>query len=184
MSKHHIRLTKEEARWVAMITFDVRNLHHTKRLEAWNANEEPILRLVESLGRRDAIPEPRRRYWADPEYNTGRGTRSRKGVFERNGCKGKDIYRNAGFLPYLRYFLFGADLDEKIIKEFEHQVEDLEPITSGDINPICACARRLTQEHRLERKTAAEEFFKLCLDMDLDVHTAAAVRDTVMMARR
>ena len=143
MSKHHISLTVEEKRWVAMITFDVKNLHHAKRLEAWNANEAPILWLVESLSRRGAIPEPRRRYWADPEYKAGRGRRSHKGQFERNGCKGKDIYRNAAFLPYLRYFLFGADLDEKVIKEFEDQVEDLRPITSGDIQPICVCARRL-----------------------------------------
>ena len=184
MSKHHISLTEEEKRWVAMITFDVKNLHHAKRLEAWDANEEPILRLVESLSRRGAIPETRRRYWADPEYNAGRGRRSHKGEFERNGCSGKDIYRNAAFLPYLRYFLFGADLDEKIIKEFEDRVEDLKPITSGDIQPMCVCARRLTQEHRLERKRAAEEFFKLCLDIDLGVHTASAVRDTVMKVRR
>ena len=68
--------------------------------------------------------------------------------------------------------------------QINKQVEDLEPITSGDIEPMCACARRLTREHRLERKAAAEEFFKLCLDMGLDLNTAAAVRETVMKTRR
>ena len=159
-------------------------MNHEEMRQAWNANEEPILSLVESLGRRDAIPEPRRRYWTDPEYNTGRGRKSHKGVFEGNGCRGKDIYRNAAFLPYLRYFLFGADLAEEIIEEFEDQVEDMEPITSGDIEPMCACARRMTCEHRLEHKAAAREFFKLCLDMGLDLNTAAAVRETVMKSRR
>ena len=124
-NKYHIKLTKDEAQFVAMITFDVKDLDHGKRLQAWNANEEPILRLVESLRRTDAIPEPRRKYWIDPEYNTGRGKRSHKGVFEGNGCSGNDIYRNAAFLPYLRYFLFGANLDKKVIKEFEEQVVEL-----------------------------------------------------------
>jgi hypothetical protein len=55
--------------------------------------------LTESLFGRGAIPEARRRYWEDPEYNTGKGRTSRKGVFERNGCRGRDIYRHAHFLP-------------------------------------------------------------------------------------
>ena len=73
---------------------------------------------------------------------------------------------------------------EEINKKFEDQVEDMEPITSGDIEPMCACARRMTCEHRLEHKAAARGFFKLCLDMGLDLNTAAAVRETVMKSRR
>ena len=184
MNKHHIKLTKDEARWVAMITFDVKSLDHGGRLEARKANEQPILRLVESLHQRNAIPEPRRRYWKDPAYNIGGNGKSRKGVFEGNGCRGTNIYRHPGFLRHLQYFLYGADLNDQIVKEFDDQIEDLEPLTSGDLEPIRARARRLTREHRLERKSAAEEFFKLCIDLGLDMSTARAVRDTVMKTRR
>ena len=183
MSKHHIELTADEARDTGMITFNVKKLNHAELRRAVVANEEPIARLMQSLHQRNAIPEPRRRYWEDPECNIGGNGKSRRSVFERNGRRGNDIYTHPHFLPHLRYFLFGAELDEAVMREFEDQVEGLEPITSGDLEPIRACVRRLTRQHQLDRKPAAEEFFKLCLDMELGVIRAAAVRETVMKTR-
>ena len=183
MSKYHIKLMEDEARYAGMITFNVNKLNHAERRKAVVSNEQPILRLMQSLHQRSGIPEPRRSYWEDPEWNIGGHGKSRKGTFEANGCRGTDIYRHPHFLPHLRYLLFGAELDEAVIREFEDQVEGLEPITSGDLEPIRAYARRLTRQHQLDRKPAAEEFFKLCLDMDLDLTTATAVRETVMKTR-
>lgn len=183
MNRYHIKLTEDEAQLVEMITLNVKDLDHSELRDAWISNEEPAPLLVESLVRREAIPEARRKYWEDPEYNIGGGKRSRREIFEHNGCKGTDIYRHVHFLPYLHYFLFGPDLDENIIKEFEDEVGNPEWITSGDIEPMRKLARRLTRKYQLDRKQAAKEFFKLCLDMGLGLGTARTIRETVMKVR-
>ena len=176
MDKYHIELTKDEAKLATMITFDVTEVDHEELRQACKYNVEPVLRLVESLQQRDAIPEARKKYWTDPQCNIGGGTtKSHKQVFEGNGCRGADIFQHPHFLPFLKFVLFGADLDEEVIKEFEAQVGNPEWITSGDIEPMRRCARRLTRTYGLERTRAAEEFFKLCLDMGLDVHVARSV---------
>ena len=53
----------------------------------------------------------------------------------------------------------------------------------GDYQPTCKIARKLTREHGLEKKHAAEEFLKLCLDMELGVDVARSVRSAVMKVR-
>ena len=114
---------------------------------------------------RDAIPEERLNYWTDPDYNTGQLKASNKGVFERNGCTGQEIYTHPHFIPYLRYFLFGADLPDAVIAKFEEKVGNPCRVTSSDIVPVSKCARAHARQHSLDRAHAGEEFFKLCLDM-------------------
>ncbi len=77
-----------------------------------------VLRLLKSLVDRGAIPEARLRYWSDPEYQIGRVKASHKGLFERNGIQGQEIYTNPHILEYLRYFLFGAQFPQQEIAEF------------------------------------------------------------------
>lgn len=55
----------------------------------------------------------------DPRYHLGRIKASHKGLFERNGCQGSDIYTL--LLPQLRYFLFGAELPDAVITAFEEK---------------------------------------------------------------
>jgi len=130
-----------------------------------------------------AVPEVRLSYWNDPNYRTGRVKGSRKGLFERNGCTGSDIYTHPHFLEHLRYFLFGTELPDPVVKEFEEKVGNPEWVSSSDIVPIGKAARELTRRYRLDIANAPEEFFKLCLDMGLGLSTAESVMRSVKQVR-
>lgn len=183
MEKYHISLTEEEAALLDRIDLRVRHVGHDEGRAAHLADREPIPGLLRSLRERDGIPEERLRYWLDPEYNTGRLKASHKGVFECNGRRGNEIYELPHFVPYLRYFLFGADLPVPVIAVFKEAVGNPEWVTSGDVVPMGKRARGLAREHQFDRRDAAEEFFKLCLDMGLGANAAASVRGAVMQLR-
>ena len=180
---YHIKLTSEEAQLVERITLDVSQLEQPEMHAVYKANEQPVQNLLKSLNERRAIPKERLFYWQEPTFNTGDPRRSHKGVFEKNGCRGAEIYTHLHFLPYLRYFLFGANLPEIVIAQFEEQVGDPDDVTSGDIAPLGTCARKLICQHSLDRTEAAEEFYKLCLDMGLGMLVARHVRGAVMRMR-
>ena len=142
------------------------------------------MELMFSVMQRKGIPEQRWKYWADPDWRTDRSIKdSPKGVFEKNGNSVKSTYEHPHFILYLRYFLFGAYLPSTVIEKFEREVDDLEPITSGDTVPLGEVARKLTLHHRLNKHGAALEFYKLCLDLELDRHLAISVRNSVMKIR-
>ena len=183
MEKYHVELTEVEAALVREIDLRVRHRSHDEGHAAYQANERPILRLLESLSERGAIARERLSYWDDPKYNTGGLKTSHRGVFERNGWRGREIYTHPHFIPYLRYFLFGADLPDAVVADFEETVGNPAWVTSSDIVPIGKCARGLARRYGLDRKHAAAEFFKLCLDMGLERDTAFSVRRAVMQLR-
>lgn len=183
MNKYHIELTAEEASLMSQIDLRVRHESHAEGHAAYNSNRSPILALVHSLNERQAVPRERLNYWNDPDYNPGRIKASRKGLFERNGCVGQDIYIHPHFVPHLRYFLFGADLADEVITAFEEGVGNPEWVTSSDIISIGKLARDLTRRHRLDKATAVGEFFKLCLDMGLGLGTACSVMRAVQQIR-
>lgn len=122
-------------------------------------------------------------YWNDANYRSGRIKGSRKGLFERNGCTGADIYTHPHFLEHLRYFLFGTELPDAVVAEFEKKVGNPEWVSSSDIIPIGKAARDLTRRYRLDIAEAPEEFFKLCLDMGLGLSMAEAVMRSVKQVR-
>lgn len=99
------------------------------------------------------------------------------------GNKGSDIYTHPHFIPYLRYFLFGAELPAGLIAEFEQTVGDPQYVTSSDVVPISRAARELTRRHQIDRADAPEEFFKLCLDIGLSLNFASAVMQSVKQVR-
>ncbi|MUZ65284.1 hypothetical protein [Agrobacterium vitis] len=183
MEKYHIKLTGSEAEILAKI--DLRDSHrnHGEGHAAYKANVTPILALLQSLSDRSAIPQQRLSYWNDPQYHQGRIKASRKGLFERNGCKGADIYTHPHFLRHLRYFLFGAELPDNVITTFEEKVGNPEWVSSSDIVPIGKFARDLTRQCHLDKTEAPEEFFKLCIDMGLSLMTAESVMRSVKQMR-
>ena len=61
-----------------------------------------------------------------------------------------------------------------MIAKFEEAVGNLDWVTSSDVVSIGKRARELTREFELDRRYAAGECFKLCLDMELGVDTAAS----------
>jgi hypothetical protein len=182
-SRHHVTLTAAEAELLKSIDLRASHNSHSEGRAAYLANQKPILELVKSLSARNAIPTQRIRFWNDQEYNPGRIKSSRKGLFERNGCHGSEIYAHPHFISYLRYFLFGAELPERVIEAFESVVGDPAYVTSGDVVPICKAARELTRRHRLDPSDAPEEFFKLSLDLGLSLSIASAVMRSVKQVR-
>ena len=184
MEKYRIELTDEEEALVDAVDLRVSHPDHDEAHAAYEANKQPILALLESLSERGAIPEERLNYWNRPDYNTDRRLKvSNKGMFERNGCTGQEIYTHPHFIPYLRYFLCGVDLPDAVIAEFEEKVGNPRCATSSDIVPLGKSARDLARQHHLNRAHASEEFFKLCLDMGLGLSTAASVMSSVKQLR-
>lgn len=183
MEKYHIKLTESEAARLAKIDLRVSHRNHDDGHAAYKANVQPILALLQSLSDRSAIPPERLNYWNDPRYHQGRIKASRKGLFERNGCSGADIYAHPHFIRHLCYFLFGADLPDDVITAFEEKVGNPQWVSSSDIGPIGKFARDLTRQYRLDKSDAPEEFFKLCLDMGLSLTTAESVMRSVKQIR-
>ena len=178
--KYHIVLTEEESGLVDEITFELPypgypDLYRRIKLE----NEEPILKLLYSLYNREAIPKQRIKYWENPEYNIGFNI-SRLTQFKQNSCKGNiDPYVHLDFLSYLQYFLYGPDLPDSVIENFEHLVE------YGLQRNLFKDTRKLIRNHRLvytkeTRSDIAEEFFKLCFEMHYRMPFARLIRDNIM----
>lgn len=172
-----IELTEEESALLSGIELDQSGLDH----EQYKLQGPLVLSLLNSLAERNAIPEVRLRYWSDPEYQIGRLKASHKGLFERNGRQGDEIYTHPHFLKYLRYFLFGAQLPASAIAEFEEAVGNPEWVSSGDITDITKGTRRIVREHGLQAED--EEFYRLALDVGLNQWFAKAVRDAVKQVR-
>ena len=174
-------LTDDEKTFVDAIDLRMWPPFGTDHQESCRANETPILALMSSLVQRGGIPEQRWKYWSDPEYRVGgRGKNAPKGVFEKNRNPDGEAYIHPHFIPYLRYFLFGAYLPSAVIEELEEKVGNPVWVTSGDILPLGKLARDLTRQYSLPRNEAALEFYKLCLDIGLVQWIAKIVRDSVM----
>lgn len=175
---YRIDLTDEESSLLEGIELDAEHVDH----EVWKRRAPLVLKLMKSLRDRDAIPEVRKRYWSDPEFYLGRQQTSHKGAFERNGNTGKDIYTHPSFLKYLRYFLFGPQLPDAAISEFESIVGRPEWVTSGDLTHITKGTRVLVRKYGLQGSD--EEFYRLALDVGLDQSFAKAVRDAAKQVGR
>lgn len=184
MKKYHISLTSEEQALVDELDFEVGS--H----DAYLANKKPIVSLMHSLVARNAIPDHRWKHWTDPKYNLkGRIKASNKEIFEQNGNKGNEAYEDPLFLHYyLRYILYGPDLPDEIIEEFETALENelIRPewFTSGDYDHVWKTARKLARtlirQHYLHKHDVADEFWKLCLEMEFSESVADSTRQQIM----
>lgn len=183
MEKYRLAFTPEEEALVARIDLRLSHRNHDEAHAAYQANKEPILALLASLSERGGVPAHRLSYWNDPDYNYGRIKASRKGLFERNDCHGEEIYTHPHFIKHLRYILLGADLPDAVISEFEREVGDPQWVTSSDALALGKHARALVRRYGLEAGRAADEFFKLCLDIGLSLRTALGVMRSVKQAR-
>jgi len=172
-----IALNEDEAALLSDIELDQSKLDH----ERYKQQGPLVLRLLKSLVNRSAIPEVRRLYWSDPEYQIGRLKTSHKGLFERNGRQGDEIYTHPHFLKYLRYFLFGAQLPEAAISEFEEVIGNPEWVSSGDITDITKGTRNIVRKYGLQAED--DEFYRLALDVGLSQWYAKSVRDAVKQVK-
>lgn len=175
--RYMIELTNKEAEDLSGIELDQSALDHAQ----YQRQAPLVLALLESLAERNAIPKVRLKYWSDPEYQIGRVKASHKGLFERNGRKGDEIYTHPNFLKYLRYFLFGAQLPEAAIAEFEQVVGNPEWVSSSDVTDITKGTRAIVRKFGLQG--GEEEFYRLALDVGLSQSFAKYVRDAAKQVK-
>lgn len=150
---------------------------------AVRANADRACALTKALIERGAIPDRRRRFLTDPDYHIGGRKLSRLALFQRSGNQGDEILRHPHFLPYLRYFIHGADLPKVAVETFSTAVDGCGDVTSGDIIPLGKLARQLIRSHALRPEKACEEFFKLAIDLGLSLMSATAIRNSARLAR-
>jgi hypothetical protein len=179
--KAAIDLTPDERELVSKIDFNPASAEHHDA-EYWRAVGEASVALMRSLIARKGIPEIRTKYFTDPEFNIGGRGKSRAAGFEKNHTQGEAIFRHGHFLKYLHYFLHGPDLPPDVVEAFRQKIADIGFVTSSDIVPLGAFARQLARTHRIGGGEAAEEFFKLALELGLELHEARVIRDSVKIA--
>lgn len=173
-------LTEPEQKLLATINFDALKLDG---YEDAKRNGNAVCDLMKSLIARKAIPELRVKWFTDPKlYPGGRG-KSRQQVFERNGCRGEEIFRHPHFLEYLWYFLYGANLPASAIEEFRTALKERGQISSSDVVPLGKTARQIARSHGLQAHDASEEFYKLALDCGIWHSYAEHIRDAVRKMR-
>lgn len=144
-------------------------------------NGNLVGQLLDSLTRRNAIPTHRIQWFTDPEFNVGGRGRSK---YERFTEQHKDnVPNHPNFLNHLRYFLYGPDLPNQLTQEFQKEVENCGPVTSGDIAPLSKTARALVRTHGLTGQQCAEEVYKLALECGIHVMWAQSIRSSVLSAR-
>lgn len=112
-----VHLTKAEQKLVGRLVLDHAG---SVRLEYEEtiANGELAATLMQSLIAHKVIPECRLRYFVDPEYNVSNSKSSKHSLFLRNARTDAEMYRHPHFLPYLRYFIFGANLQTPSRRSF------------------------------------------------------------------
>jgi hypothetical protein len=173
-----IKLTEREKELVSRIDFNPSAGGHNA--VSWQPVADAMHELMLSLLRRKAIPEPRMKFFTDPAYSIGGHGLSRQQVFEKNGTCGEAVFRHGHFVKYLHYFIYGPDLSQSIIDDFQQKIADCgEPFTSSDALSVGDSARQITRARGLNPSDAAEEFYKLALDCGLDAGDARLIRDRV-----
>ncbi|MBY3199622.1 hypothetical protein [Rhizobium laguerreae] len=184
MNRHHIVLTAAEQALVDKIDLRLDIASHEDGHAIYLANRELIPPLLKSLADRSAIPAQRVAYWTDPKFRTGRMKGAHRDIFARNGSKGIDAYTHPHFIPFLRYFLFGADLPAPVIAEFEQKIGDPRWFGGSDIIGLAKETRAIVRRYNLRHYSHSDEFHKLAIDNGLSHDNAESVRKAAVEAAR
>jgi len=184
MNRHHLKLTEEEMKLVARIDLRDDLPIGTDGHSVYLSNQEPILALLRSLIARQGIPKHRIEYWTDPRHNPGRTRGSHSDIFARNGSEGDEAYTHPHFKRFLRYFLYGADLPQAAIEEFEAQVGNPEWFGGSDIIALTKKTREIVRKYRLKGGRYSDQFHMLALDNGLSSDNANSVRRAAVESGR
>jgi hypothetical protein len=176
-----IELTDAEQELASKIVFDLLNAR--LEFEQVNENGELAATLMQHLIDREAIPKSRLRYFVDPEYNPRNPKASRAELFLRNARTVEEMYRHPHFAPYLRYFVYGADLPLKIKEAFFAKAQD-HYVTREQLVQL---ARHLVRCFPLDpyprNYKLPDAFYQLALDCDCEEWDARSVREAVMKVK-
>jgi hypothetical protein len=148
----------------------------------WRERADAMEALMELLLKREAIPKVRLHLFSDPNYaEVGRS--SRQQVFESNGTRGKEIFRHPHFIPYLHHFIFGPDLPRAAVEGLCNILND-DVGTSGEVmDQYRRHARFCVRNYGLEPRKAATEFFRLGIEIGMEVDEARTLRDAARTTR-
>lgn len=163
MREPDIALTEAERSLFDRIEFDQGRLSH----ETWLLNTPLVEQLFDLLVGRGALPAHRLKWFTDANFNPGGRGKSREDQWAGNGTSGREVLRHPNFLAYFAYFLCGPDLPPTALRAFRAEVQTCGMVTSGDMPVLSKLARTLARQHRLEARSASEEFYKLALDCGL-----------------
>lgn len=176
-----ITLTPDEGAILSAMKLRQEQLFHES--DAAQRNGELAFALMKSLLVRDAIPEVRLKYFEEPTYRTGRVKGLHRNLFERNKTVGDDIFRHPNFLRHFRYFLFGAELPDDVIKAFSVKAFAYGNVGPSDALALGTLGRDLTRKYhlavRMDADAVADEFYKLALDCRIYQGHALAIRKRV-----
>ncbi len=148
----------------------------------WEPVADAMESLVESLLKRGAIPEKRLKLFTDPAFAEV-GNKSRKQIFESNGTSGDEIFRHPHFFEHLKYFIKGPNLPKPVIEGLCKILND-ELGTSGMVfDQYRKFARDSVRQFKLDRIDAAHEFFRLGVEIGMQVEDARTLRDAAKSTR-
>lgn len=170
-----INLTSKEAELYAKIPLDPPH-------DGWFEIADAMEALTDSLFERKAIPDVRLRLFADPDY-AETGKKSRQEVFESNGTSGSDIFRHPHFIKYLRHFINGPNLPQPAIDGLCKILNDDRGTSGMVMEQYRKHARSCVREFNLSPPDAGTEFFRLGVEIGMELHAARTLRDAARSTR-
>jgi len=170
-----IQLTESEAK-----LFD--RIPKERKHDGWHEVADAMEELVLSLLNRTAVPEIRLRLFFDPDY-AEKGGKSRQQVFESNGTEGNDIFRHPNFIKYLNHFINGPDLPCNAIDGLCKILNDDKGTSGMIVDQYRKHARESVRKLGLNAGYAATEFFRLGVEIGMDLHDARMLRDAALSTR-
>jgi hypothetical protein len=173
-----IQLTEGERELFVQIRF--RSNQHEKGCASLMA----MAALVESLLKRDAIPEVRLLYFTDPERNPGGRGKSRRDVFKRNGTSGAKILEHPNFIKYFEYFVCGPNLPNEIITVFKKAASVSGYLTEKNVVALIPRARKAVRFAQLDPHKASDEFHKLVLECGGLPSSATSIRNAIRQVKK
>lgn len=150
--------------------------------DGWHEIADAMETLVSSLLNRQAVPEVRLRLFCDSIF-TETGNKSRQQVFESNGTSGTDIFRHPHFIPYLRHFIHGPDLPESVMQGLCDILNEDRGTSGMLMDQYRKYARSCVRQHQLSPPDAATEFFRLGVEIGMELHDARTLRVAALSTR-
>jgi hypothetical protein len=187
--KFRIQLTDEEKKLISEINL-YPNIDSSDFYDTANSNGMKILNLFTILQKRKAIPAHRMAYFLDAKFNIGT-KKSRKEVFESNGCHGNDILKDAHFCKYFAYFIDGPNLPQATIDACEKKLITIcsgaipEYIPTYIVHQILIPFRNIANGWKNDKRHRPEqEFFQLAIELGFTLDQARQIRLAVMKSKQ
>lgn len=151
-------------------------------LEHWHDAADAMEELVESLLKREAIPPIRLRLFDDADLAETNG-KSPLDEFQSEGNDFRSTIRHGHFVKYLHHFIYGPSLPKAAIEGLCKILND-DMGTSGTlIDQYCKHARDCVRKYGLQRHEAGTEFFRLGVEIGMEVDAARTLRKAARSVR-